>query len=327
MTCRPPRLLWTLCLGATLVAGCKRNEPPSAAGAAPYSLAVALSTNLARVGDVVRLTLTAENPQDVQLRIPEFQRGKELVVRSQNTETKALPGNRAQTVATCDFSSFVVGNHLLFSNGIQCVRGDGSAVKTHFPDARLTVVTTLAGPEASPRDIKDVLRWPGAVPHWIPGLLIVAAIAALAAFVVGRFLSKPRTFLSYPPPPPPHEVALAALHDLLARGLIESGQVELFYIRLSAIIRRYIEDRFQLRAPERTTEEFIREATSSRLLSLDHQMLTRDFLEQCDLVKFARHRPEQTAMRAGYAAAERLVRETIPAPVASHQPSTINHSP
>jgi hypothetical protein len=310
----PSRLFWVLLAAAVLAAGCRRHEPIPAAD--PYSLSVALSTNVVRVGDVVRLTLTSGHPRDVHLSIPTFQRGKEIVVRSQASQTTALPDNRAQTVAVCDLSSFVVGDHLLFSNGIQCVRTDGSVAKTHFPDARLTVVTALADTNSAPRDIKDILRWPGAVPRWIPGLLIIAVLAALAAFVARRFLSKPRTFLRYPPPSPPHDVALNALRDLLAQGLIEAGEVEEFYVRLSAIVRRYIEDRFRLRAPERTTEEFIREAISSRLLSHEHQMLTRDFLEQCDLVKFARHRPEQNAMRAGYAAAERLVRETIPAPTA-----------
>jgi hypothetical protein len=217
----------------------------------------------------------------------------------------------------------------LFSNGVDCVASNGVVVKQHFPDARFSVVTTLLGSNTPLRDIKGVLRWPAAFPRWVMGLLLVAAIAALAAILVRRFISKPRTFLNYPPPPPPHEVALKALQELLARGWIEEGRIEPFYVELSCIVRRYIEDRFRLRAPEQTTEEFIREAVSSRLLSQEHQMLTRDFLEQCDLVKFARYEPEQMVMRSGYAAAERLVRETIPvpAPADNHQPSTINHSP
>ena len=113
-----------------------------------------------------------------------------------------------------------------------------------------------------------------------------------------------------------------ALRDLLAKGWIETENSEPFYIELSSIIRRYLEGRFGLRAPERTTEEFIREAVTSRLLSSDHQMLTSEFLEQCDLVKFARHRPKRADMQNGYNAAERLVRETIPP-----EPSTIPHSP
>jgi hypothetical protein len=117
---------------------------------------------------------------------------------------------------------------------------------------------------------------------------------------------------------------LAALQILLAKKWIEQENIEPFYIELSTIARSYIEARFNLRAPELTTEEFIRETASSHHLSLDHQQLTGAFLEQCDLVKFAKHRPAQSDMRAAYSAAERLVRETIPE--AAHS-STINHQP
>jgi hypothetical protein len=147
---------------------------------------------------------------------------------------------------------------------------------------------------------------------------------------VHRFLTNPRTILRYPPPLKPHETALNALRDLLAKGWIESENAEPFYIELSSIIRRYLEDRFGLRAPERTTEEFIREATTSRFLSSDHQILTSEFLEQCDLVKFARYQAGREDMKNGYRAAERLVRETIPTPPPSttdHPSLTLSHSP
>ncbi|MCZ7592481.1 MAG: hypothetical protein M5U15_10150 [Kiritimatiellae bacterium] len=71
-----------------------------------------------------------------------------------------------------------------------------------------------------------------------------------------------------------------------------------------------------MRASEQTTEEFIRAATTSRLLQLEHQQLVIAFLEQSDLVKFARHQPAQTDMEAALAAAERLVLETRPPEIA-----------
>ena len=57
--------------------------------------------------------------------------------------------------------------------------------------------------------------------------------------------------------------------------------------RFLSIIRRYLEDRFELRAPELTTEEFLTVAGTPVLLSHEHQKLLRDFLRQADLVKFA----------------------------------------
>jgi hypothetical protein len=56
-------------------------------------------------------------------------------------------------------------------------------------------------------------------------------------------------------------------------------------------LRHYIEDRFELRAPERTTEEFLYELKFTRELSEGQKGDIEEFLTLCDLVKFAKHAP------------------------------------
>ena len=63
--------------------------------------------------------------------------------------------------------------------------------------------------------------------------------------------------------------------------------MERFFVKISAIVRRYLEDRFDLHAPELTTEEFLAVAGNSADLTHAHQELLRDFLQQADLIKFA----------------------------------------
>ena len=67
-----------------------------------------------------------------------------------------------------------------------------------------------------------------------------------------------------------------------------------------------------LRAPERTTEEFLGELRGTGRLSDLQQSLLGDFLTRCDLVKFARHEPSEPELRALHDAAVRLVEETEP---------------
>lgn len=93
----------------------------------------------------------------------------------------------------------------------------------------------------------------------------------------------------------PEEIALQELDKLLAEKLLEMGRIKLFHFRISNILRHYIENRFGVKAPERTTEEFLLELSLARssedtLLS-SHKTLLADFLTQCDLVKFAKHKP------------------------------------
>ncbi|MBI9017703.1 MAG: hypothetical protein JEZ07_10645 [Phycisphaerae bacterium] len=90
-----------------------------------------------------------------------------------------------------------------------------------------------------------------------------------------------------------HAIAYDQLAQLEARGLINEGKLKEFYESLSYILRWYIEYRFKLRAPEMTTEEFLREAVDiANELNNNHTDRLKDFLVHCDMVKFARYQPD-----------------------------------
>jgi hypothetical protein len=71
-----------------------------------------------------------------------------------------------------------------------------------------------------------------------------------------------------------------------------------------------LEDRFELRAPELTTEEFLASVGESPDLSRDHQNLLREFLRQADLVKFAGVQPSSQDIQRSVDAARRFLEET-----------------
>jgi hypothetical protein len=112
---------------------------------------------------------------------------------------------------------------------------------------------------------------------------------------------------------PPHVRARDRLREAL--GLI--GQPKPFCVAISLALRVYLEERFQLRAPERTTEEFLEELQLSPRLSLRQKESLGEFLTRCDLVKFARHEPGEFALRELFDAAMRLVEETAMEPEVS----------
>jgi hypothetical protein len=80
------------------------------------------------------------------------------------------------------------------------------------------------------------------------------------------------------------------------------------------VVRTYLEERFELHAPDRTTEEFLAELRSGSTLRPDHKALLEEFLSRCDLVKFARFEPTQDELRALLDAALRFIDETAPLP-------------
>jgi hypothetical protein len=113
------------------------------------------------------------------------------------------------------------------------------------------------------------------------------------------------------PPVPAHVRAKQKLQEALA--LI--AQPKSFCIAVSDTVRLYLEERFNFRAPERTTEEFLRELQDTDLLAAEQKEKLGEFLEGCDLVKFAKYEPGEPELRGLHAAALRLIEETEPVPV------------
>jgi hypothetical protein len=141
--------------------------------------------------------------------------------------------------------------------------------------------------------------WP-----WLVGVLVVFAVAS--PFAVRGVLALQRRARRQSA----YQIARARLEHLLARPRPTAEQVDAFYVELSSIVRRYLEDRFELRAPELTTEEFLASAGASPDLSREHQGLLREFLRQAGLVKFAGLRPAAEDIQRSVDAARRFLDET-----------------
>ncbi len=108
----------------------------------------------------------------------------------------------------------------------------------------------------------------------------------------------------------PHEIAYELLEILAREDLIAKGLIKEYYYRITDIVRHYLEKRFGLLAPERTTEEFLGEMAYTNKLDDSHKRLIREFLERCDLVKYAKYGPSRAEIQETYDAARRFIDET-----------------
>ena len=107
-----------------------------------------------------------------------------------------------------------------------------------------------------------------------------------------------------------YDEAVAKLVVLEERGAPEPADADLWFVELSAIVRDYLEQRYEIRAPELTTEEFLLVATQNEGLKTDHRALLTAFLERCDRVKFAGYRPDSEESLATLKAARAFVEDT-----------------
>ena len=85
----------------------------------------------------------------------------------------------------------------------------------------------------------------------------------------------------------PLERALYELDKLLKKGLPGRGFYKDFYVELTMVVRRYIERRYGVRAPNLTTDEFLRAAGADPAFPQTSIAELKAFLESADLVKFA----------------------------------------
>ena len=137
---------------------------------------------------------------------------------------------------------------------------------------------------------------------WTAGVLLaLGLLVAILLLLLKR--QKQRTFV---PPLPPH----ARARIKLEAALLLIHEPRAFAIAVSDAVRVYLEERFQLRAPERTTEEFLRDLQKTSALTAPQKESLGAFLDQCDLMKFARFEPTEAALRELHESALRLVHET-----------------
>ena len=160
------------------------------------------------------------------------------------------------------------------------------SVRSFLPDDTGDLqIKDIRPPEELPLDIIRLL--------WLAGSLLSIFILAIAGFIYWRKTRAKKEEVIIQKSP--DEIAFKELDTLLAEDLLARGKVKLFHLRISDILRSYIENRFGLKAPERTTEEFLSELTQDvqiqKALLGDHKRLLGEFLNQCDLVKFAKHEP------------------------------------
>jgi len=295
----------------------------------PVTMTVQARPATVTVGEKVQLTIDVVAEEGVSVLMPEL--GEELgafAVRSRNTPPDVPEDGMRHWTHTYALDTFATGAveipsvELQFTDARQStVDENGAPVDTAIATDPLmiNVQGVLRGDEAETdyRDIRDPVdvSVPGEGFNWWVIALAAASAAivgALAAIVIAlisrRSKSKPTV-----PPEPAHVRALRALDELAAAGLIGQGAFHEFYTRLSSIVRQYIEQRFGLMAPERTTEEFLREAERDPQLSAAHRELLTGFLRAADMVKFARFKPRSEEAQAALDAARGFVRETATA--------------
>lgn len=197
---------------------------------------------------------------------------------------------------------------------LTCTEGpDGTRFEATWQPVAVRITTTVASTdvktELRPITPPEELPLPPSWLRWLPWAGIAVAVAGLVA---GGW-SLRRRLARAEPPAPPHVWAGRELDRIEGLGLPARGEVERYHTLLCDVVRAYLERRFQLPASHQTTVEFLETMRRAPQLTPAQQCLLRDFLEQCDMAKFARAAPTPEECRAVAGMARSFVQQTTPA--------------
>jgi hypothetical protein len=152
------------------------------------------------------------------------------------------------------------------------------------------------------RDVKPPVDYP--VDDVLCGVIDVLLIVTLVVLVywMRRFLQRMRKPISLSP----GSLAFRQLSELQR----QNKTVKEYYFELTAILRRYIEARFAVKAPEMTTEEFLLSLKTGGPIPAVLETILEEFLQHCDLIKFADMGVTRLERENAMALVRRFIEET-----------------
>ena len=317
-----------VCAAALLVGvvtGCRRPAPATPEAAlqtverGPLRLTVAATPREPLVGDVVRVDVTFEAPEDYVAALPSEGDFGPLGARQVDSPDPRPGASGLVWRRSFTLSPPVSGSLEIPALTAKYGRRSGPTDTHPAPESELVSESlklevrsalTQADDPSRPRDITGALLPPRPPrPAWQWALL--AAVILLATAGLWAAYRAWRRWSSRPPPPVLPEVwALRALSELAAYDWFAKDEFREYYYRLTEIVRSYVERKFCVAAPEMTTEEFLAMlARDRRTLPYDADRL-RDFLEACDFVKYAALTPRRDDAEGALATARAFIHAT-----------------
>ncbi|MDO8535411.1 MAG: hypothetical protein Q7S30_00125 [Candidatus Omnitrophota bacterium] len=259
------------------------------------------------VGDRIRYKVEIVSRENLEIEFPKFKDQKlgDCEIKDSGSLVKRSVFGKNTYVYWMDITSFYVGKRNVPPIEIKYKeKGEGYWRKLQTSAFAFTVETIL------PRDLKltDVKDIKGVLyPFSWLRLFFWIVGASITLWIAIRLLLK--SIFKKTPPKLPHEMALEEI-DAASKQFAAGGEVKDYYVRISDAVRRYIESVFTLKAPEMTTQEFLRSLADSPKLKVIHKDLLRTFMEACDLVKFAKYKPTRNDIEGVFNTAKKFIEES-----------------
>src|SRR5512133_838469 len=253
-----------------------------------------LDTNKALIGDQLKLKLLVQKPSDAwQVKFPDLKDSLSSqieIVRKGSVDTAKTTdgiGLSQELLITVFDTGFFEVPELPFVINSSSTQDTLKTLPVAFQMLPVKADSTI-------HDIRGVYRMPLSFRETIPWLLALAGVWLLI-WVILRISKnrkiKPAGQVLKSRREPADAIAIRELEKLKDEKPWLNNRVKYYYIRISEIVRTYLEDRYQIQAMEQTTDEII---SALKPLQIGTSEFTRlnEMLKLSDLVKFAKVIPD-----------------------------------
>jgi hypothetical protein len=272
-------------------------------------------TSKYKVGDYITYKLLLTYNKNLQINYPSIKDSiKNLEFIKEEMPVKHESSEKVIETRSVVFSKYDSSIVRIPSYKISYLDGKKQGLVTVNP---VTIIVETVQVDTT-KEIQDV-KAPVEIPfNWVLALIIFAIVAILAT--TGVYIYKYYKKKNQPKTKEkiiiisPYELALKELHTLDEKHLWQEGRVKEYHSEITEIIRKYFEGRFNFMALEMTTSEVLKslQMTPGGTEVID---LTEKFLNNADLVKFAKFIPIPTLNTEMMSQAVSIVYQTVPVPV------------
>ena len=298
------------------------------------SQTVQLKAELSRAailpGDTVTLSVTAQKPEGLNVKLPEYvdflPEAIELI-QSYNLDS-VKQGNQWLLKQAYVITAFDSGFYEI--SGIRAaIYHNGQVDSLQAAPVFLTVNLVEVDLQGEPKDIFANEEAPITFEEIVKRFYwyIIAFFVLLAAgigywYYLKKLREREANAPVIKPKEPAHRIAIRELDELKAKKLWQQEKFKAFYTQLTNILRKYLWLRYDVSAQEMTTDEIMDAFRGRGLLKVEQHQKLREILELADFVKFAKLKPDPDQNNKSFEEALQFVIDTKKAVLEETKPES-----
>ena len=267
------------------------------------------------VGDYINYTLEVRTPKDIEITYPVITDSLDQVEIIKEYEPEVIESDDLKAIRFHYIISYYDSSEVnIPSIAVEYkIIGDTVTQVVFSNPVTFNVHTVEVSAEKGIEDVKPPITIPIDWKLVLLGILIGLVVSGVAYYLYRRYNKKKseepveKKIIKIPA----HIKALTELDNLEKEQLWQKGLIKDYHSNITGIVRGYFEERFELPALELTTSESMSELRKVNDAEIIFETTNR-FLNNADLVKFAKFIPLDSVNEEMMTQAKEIVNQTIP---------------